>query len=182
MFVSLAYVAIMAKLGWHHGEPDWRGILAGFPWVGLWFYGSLVLLVEKAYIDIDANAVRIYYRPLPCGATDRTIARDEISELTLDLIRVPKEGSYWRMGVGFQDGRKILLPERHNKEPEARARLAAIQAALSGGVRPPLPLGSIYTGTTKKDWASVRGVIVWGGAFLAAIVWGLAIELSRYHR
>ena len=182
MILSLIYVSIMLMLGWHHGDPDWRGILAGFPWVGLWFYGALVLLVEKAYVDVDANGVSIYYRPLPCGMKDRRIAREEINEITLDLIRVPKEGSYWRVGLGLVDGRKILLTERHSKEEDARARVAAIKAVLAAGIRPELPTGSFYAPIQKKDWASVRGVIVWGCAFLASIAWGLAIELSRYHR
>jgi hypothetical protein len=182
MLLAIVYATIMAKLGWHHGDPDWRGILAGFPWVWFWFYGSLVLLMEKAYVDVDANGVSIYYRPLPCGMKDRRIAREEIAEITFDLIRVPKEGSYWRVGFGLVDGRKILLTERHNKEEDGRARVAAIKAVLSGGIRPELPTGSFYAPIQKKDWESVRGVILWGSAALAAIFWGLAIELSRYHR
>ncbi|MEP7362364.1 MAG: hypothetical protein ABI972_03845 [Acidobacteriota bacterium] len=182
MLLAIAYATIMAKLGWHHGEPDWRGILAGFPFVGLWFYGSLVLLVETAHVDVDTNGVSIYYRPLPSGMKARRIAREEIAEITLDCIHLQKEGTFWRIGLGLADGRKFLLPERHNKEEEGRERVAAMKAILSGGVRNELPTGTIYTKADKKDWPTVMGIIVWGLAFLGAIIWGLVIEISRGHR
>lgn len=180
MMLAIAYASIMAMLGWRDGDPDWRGILAGFPFVGLWFYGSLVMLVAKWHLDVNANGVSIYYQPLPCGARARKFAREEIAELTLDRIHVAKEGYSWRIGLNLLDGRQILLPERHNKESEAREQLDAINFALAAGVRRELPVGSIYRTQHKKDWGAVRPVVMWGIAFLLAIVWGLAIEISRY--
>ncbi len=180
MLLAVAYASIMAMLGWHHGDPDWRGILAGFPFVGLWFYGSLVMLVEKWHLDVDANGVKVYYQPLPCFATPRDFARAEIAGLMFDRIHVAKEGTSWRIGVRLADGRQVLLPNRYGVESVARDQLAAIQTALSSGVRPELPVGSFFTPATKRDWGAARAVLIWGGAFLSAIVWGLAIEISRY--
>ena len=180
MMLAVAYTGIMLMLGWNGGSPDWRGILAGFPFVGLWFYGSLVLLLAKAHVDVAANDVSIYYTPLPCFVRPAKIAREEISEITLDYLRTPKQGSYWCIGFKLTDGRMVLLPERYDKEPEARERVAAIQEVLSGGVRRDIPLGTIHAPTQRRDWERVRPVLMWGGAFLAAIVWGLAVEISRY--
>ena len=138
------------------------------------------MLVVKWHLDVDANGVRVHYGPLPCFATPRNFAREEIAGLMFDRIHVAKEGASWRIGVRLADGRQVLLPERHREEGVAREQLAAIQAALSARVRPELPVGSFFTPATKRDWGAARAVIVWGVAFLSAIFWGLAIEISRY--
>ena len=181
MLLAVAYASIMAMLGWNDGEPDWRGILAGFPFVGLWFYGSLVMLLEQSHLEADASGLRITYGPLPCGAKSRDFRAEEIERLTFDHIHVAKEGRSWRIGVQLVDGRRILLSMRHGKEQAAREQLAALQAALSAPRRPALPVGSFFERPPiKRDWGAARAVIVWGFAFLAAITWGLAIEISRY--
>ena len=138
------------------------------------------MLVEKWHLDVDANGVKVYYGPLPCFATPRNFAREEIGGLMFDRIHVAKEGASWRIGVRLADGRQVLLPSRYSVEIAAREQLAAIQLALSAGVRPELPVGSFFTPATKKDWGAARAVLIWGGAFLFAIFWGLAIEISRY--
>lgn len=181
MLLAIAYASLMAMLGWNDGDPDWRGVLAGFPFVGLWFYGSLVMLLEHSHLEADASGIRITYGPLPCGAKRRDLRAEEIEKLTLDHIHVAKEGRSWRMGVQLRDGRRILLPMRHGDEQSAREQLAALQAALSAPHRPALPVGSFFERSPiKRDWGVARAVTVWGLAFLAAIAWGLAIEISRY--
>lgn len=181
MLLAIAYAAIMAMLGWNDGEPDLRGILAGSPFVGLWFYGSLVMLLEQSHMEADASGIRVTYGPLPCAAKSRDLRMEEIEKLTLDRIHVAKEGSTWRIGVKLVNGRRILLPMRHRREQAARERLAALQEAMSSPSRPALPVGSFFEHpAAKRDWGAVRPVLVWGLAFLAAIGWGLAIEISRY--
>lgn len=164
---------------WNGGDPDWYGWLAGGPIFSLLIYGSLVFVCVKGHIEVDGGGIRIGYTPLQVGVPDRHFPREEITALTLDYLRMGKEGSFWRTGIVLRDGRHIFLPERFSKEPFAQARVQALQEALSGGIRAPLAIESVFSAKRARDWTDAKAVLLWGGAFIAALVWGAAVELSR---
>ena len=179
LVVSIVFGAGMLASYWHGGDPDWRGWLSGGPVFALIIYGSLVFVLVRAHVDVDASGVSVYYKPIPCGMPPRTFAREEIAAMTLDHIHMSKEGWFWRIGLELRDGRQVVLPERYEKEEEARARVAAINDVLAQGIRATLPIGSIRTPCRKRDWTAARPVLLWGGVLIAALVWAGAVELSR---
>lgn len=171
LFAMLSY--------WHDGHPDWRGWLAGGPIFALLNYGALVFVLTRAWVEVDGEGITVRYTSLPVGAPARHFARKEITALTLDYLSMPKEGAYWRTGIVLRDGRHIFLPERFSKEPAARARMLDLNTALTGGIHAPLPIESAFSAKRARDWRGAKVVLLWGGGFIAALVWGALVELYR---
>lgn len=186
LWAAIPLLAVTAIFGffammsyWHGGDPDWRGWLAGGPIFALLNYGALVFVLTRARVEADGGGITVRYTPLPVGAPARHFAREEIIALTLDYLHMPKEGSYWRTGIVLRDGRHIFLPERFSKEPVARARILDLNNALTGGIHAPFPIESAFSAKRARDWRGARVVLLWGGGFIAALVWGALVELYR---
>ncbi|MBY0374181.1 MAG: hypothetical protein K2Q23_09325 [Bryobacteraceae bacterium] len=171
--------ALLAALGLYaiSGRP--QELLAGIAPLGLLLYGMLIFAFGRTRVDIDAQGFRLTPGPLPAFVRREQHTIADIVHLFPRYVRESVGRNAWEdryyAAVELRDGRWLNV--RGHYPDWAAASASCLELArlwqlpeVAGGRRgfPP-----------HRDWTQTSTVIWWGVLSIAALLWGLAVELLR---
>ncbi len=170
--------ALVAGVGLWAISDRRHELLAGGPVLGLAVYSIAVAVFGRTDTEVDERGFRLSSGPLPSGVRDESHGTEAIRALFPREIRESVGKGAWEnryyAAVELRDGRwvNVMGPYADWKGASAACleigplwRLPVIAAGRVG-----FPPG--------RDWAVARIAALWGGAFVAALLWGLAVEVS----
>lgn len=156
-----------------------KELLAGGPLFALLLYGALLLAVNRREITVSPEGVSVRHRPLWTGVRDWSIARESIACAQWRYVVIPSRygaESGYVAGAETADGvwKDLMGPYRDpgpaRQMAEELARIWNAPAVQRSG----LP--------RKRDRGQALTVLAWGGAFVLALLNGLAVELFYSYR
>lgn len=142
--------------------------------------GALVIpaAVNGRYITVSPQGIRLRNLPLPKGQ-NYDIPREKIRACTVRSVRTNYEGNAittYTVGVDCSEG-QIDLAYPYSKYEAALQVAQQFAAALNQGPVPfTIPCQAAWREPEKSGRRVVR-VLLWGGAFIAAIVLGAYWEI-----
>ena len=140
-------------------------------------YGLLTLITGGTDIEVDEAGFRLKPGPLPSGLPKESHAKTDVRHLFPRHVHesVGKnayEDRYYA-AVELNDGRWLNVRGHYPGWEGASA--SCKEVALLWGFS---EIGAGRSGyPNKRDWTSARVVLIWGGAFVAALVWGVVAEV-----
>lgn len=154
-------------------------LAAGGPFFLVMAFGLLALITGGTNIEVDESGFRLTPGPLPSGVPSESHTKADVKALFPRYVHesVGKnvyEDRYYAT-VELNDGRWLNVRGHYSGWEGASAacneiallwKLQEIGAGRSG--YPP----------AKRDWATARVLLIWGGAFVAALVWGVVAEVG----
>ena len=156
----------------HEGFKD---LVAGGPIFFLFAYGLVAVYINRAFVRVNREGIQSGVGPVPLAPAFTPVPRGEITKVYVRHAWMPtKSGSinYLAAGVQRTDGRWLDLSQPMIADDLVWREAAAIALALAW----PLRIEELRGLPPKKDWAAARFVWYWGGAILAGIAWGCAVE------
>ncbi|MCC6538830.1 MAG: hypothetical protein IT162_14845 [Bryobacterales bacterium] len=176
---ALAVPAAMALAGLWAISDNPHELRAGAPMLLLLAYALIAGMLGRTRVEVTEHGFRLTPGPLPAFVRSEQQPREAITQLFPRHIReaVAKnvyEDRYYA-AVELAGGRWV------NVRGHYRDWAGASQASLEIARLWRLPeIGAGRSGhAAKRDWTAARTVLLWGGAFLAAMLWGLYAEVTR---
>jgi len=184
----------------HRWFPRWGGVLLAVPvlagtggmlasvhggtssaWqlpiFGLFIYGWLVMLCNRTDTDVDGEGATIRNGPIWCGARPRVrVERSQVRNLMFRRGAGEKGITQYFATAELHDGRSIDLSGPYDQLGPAKADSHEI-ARIWGWPRQPLDVTATYTHATFNRKRAVLITLGWGGAFVAALLWGAFTEI-----
>jgi hypothetical protein len=173
------FPAAIAALGLYAISHQPNSLLAGAPMLSLLLYAMLVLITTTKHSRVTPQGFTLHLGPLPTGAPREEHPKAAIRHLFPRYIRevVAKgvvEDRYYA-AVEITDGRWLNILGHYpnwagaSQACQDLARIWGITEIAAGrhGFPP------------KRDWRAVQAILVWGAAFLAAMLWAIAIEIGH---
>lgn len=156
---------------------DWRGMLAGGPF---WFLmGYLIALgaLNTRRVWLDSAGVRLKNGPLPGTGGDQAIPKESLRQIG-HRLNFEREGKgpllrYYTAGVETTSGQWIEVLGRFDTPAGSERAAQQIASTLA------LPVNSVCGPPLGVPRSAAWRVIGWGGAFIAALIWGAFVELYR---
>lgn len=153
-------------------------LIAGGPFLLFMAFGFASLIFGGTNIEVDESGFRLRPGPLPSGLPKESHARTEVKHLFPRHVHESVGKNVWEeryyAAVELNDGRWLNVRGHYPGWDGASA--ACQEIARFWGFQEIAAGRSGYS--DKRDWNSARVVLLWGGALIAALVWGLVAEIS----
>jgi hypothetical protein len=153
-------------------------LMAGGPIFAYLIYGWLVFVFNATQVWVDGEGFRMKTGPLPCGMPGVEARKGEVKALFPRQVLVVEKHTRrleYYASVELEDGRWVNLLGPH--KDWAGASAAAMQVATLW------KFAAVDAGRTGRpsgtDWGTLWVLMVWGVGLLAALVWGIAVEVLR---
>lgn len=176
LFILPALIAGAGLFAISHRSHE---LLAGGPILLLMIYSVIVLMIGGTRVEVDERGFRLKPGPLPAGVRTEEHTTDVVRHLFPRHIYENVAKNVWEhryyAAVELANGRWVNVRGHYPDWAKASAscleiahlwRLAEVAAGRSG-----FP--------NKRDWTAARVVLLWGGAYIVALLWGLAVEILR---
>lgn len=168
LFVAVAVFAI---------ADNTHELAAGGPFFLVMVAGLLALITGGTDIEVDENGFQLKPGPLPTGVRSESHVKTEVKALFPRHLREGVGKNVWEdryyAAVELNDGRWLNVRGHYSGWEGASASCNEIALLWT--------LSEIGAGRSgypdKRDWVSARVVLIWGGAFVAALVWGVVAEV-----
>lgn len=183
-------VAVLIAIGWvvliaaiaiesRSAAVDTRELLGALPLVLLLAYGSLAFALNRTEVRILADRVEVRNRPIPVGASETTVQLDEIELCYSRRSFVPLKTGSTRVcaaGIRLRNGKWLDVIPSFDTLDEAQAAAERIAAQISAYAGHPIRAENIGDYAPPVDWKQRRGLLIWSGAFIAALLWILIVD------
>ncbi len=173
----------MSLAGLYACTESKKELLAGTPLLGMLAYGCAVMVWGRFDVRVDNQGFRVAPGPMPTGARAEEHRKEEVKHLFPRHLR-ESEGrnnivDNYYAAVELQDGRWVNLRGPYKdwgaasfacKEIAAFWRWPVIEAGRSGFAQ------------GYRDWGGAKVTLLWGVAFIVALLWGAWVEISGWGR
>lgn len=174
---------LIGLVGLYACSDSRNGLLAGGPILGLLVYGCAVLVWGRSDVEVDGHGFRILPGPMPTGAFAEVHGKEAVRHLFPRYMREMEGKNNWvdnyYAAVELTDGRWVNMRGPYRdwggasfacKEVAAFWKFSLIDAGRSG-----FPSG-------YRDKRGAVVVLLWGGGFVVAMLWGAWVEISGLGR
>lgn len=171
-----ALVAVAMAALW--GDP--HEIAAGGPALCLLGYGLVVGILGHTNVEVHRAGFRVWPGPLPAGVRRASHAKEAVRHLFPRHILESQgkglaEDRYYA-AVELADGRWLNVRGPYSGWAGASASCREVARLWDF---PEIAAGRSGFPGGRPDWDSARVVLVWGGAFILALAWGIWREFAR---
>jgi hypothetical protein len=147
------------------------------PIFGLFIYAWLVMLCNRTDTAVDSEGATIRNGPVWCGALPRLrVERSQVKSLMFRRGAGEKGRTNYFAAAELRDGRSIDICGPYDKPQPAAADAHEIARVWAWPYKP-VDLTANYTYATFHRRRTVLIVLGWGGAFIAALLWGAYVEI-----
>lgn len=168
-----AVVSVLALSGNAHE------VKAGAPFLLLIAYACVVAMLGHTRAEIDERGFRLTPGPLPAFVRTEEHPREAVKHLFPRHIRENVAKNVWEdryyATVELHSGRWLNVRGHYTDwacASQSCLELAKLwQIATVGAGRSGFP--------AQRDWTAVETVLLWGGAFITALLWGVYVEFTR---
>lgn len=154
-------------------------ILSALPLSLLIAYGSLAFALNKTEVWISSDSIEVRNGPVPAGSESQTVRLDEIEICYYRRSVVPlKAGSasVFAVGIRLRAGEWVDIISSFETREEAKAAAERIAVQIHETTGRAIPVIDAKGYAPPVDWKRRRGLLIWSGAFIVALIWILAVD------